>query len=354
MFYFQMNTLKGLDHLLNFYSNLYQSKMSEHDPFIRVNQIIDKLWGIVDKSSDPDVLTINEIKLITDRAKTTVALQPVCLELLPPLVVCGDIHGQFFDLLRIFHKCGDPKNTNYLFLGDYVDRGKLSINTICLLLLYKIKYPKNFFLLRGNHESAMINKQYGFFEECKRKYNTKIFEWFNDVFDWLPISAMIDNRILCTHGGISPNLNSITQLKEIKRPLQIPETGLVCDLLWSDPDSDCEDFEENDRGTGFVYGSNSAQSLLDKCGLDLIVRAHQSINRGYDFPFKPVRNVVTVFSAPNYCGEYGNSGAVMTVSENMVCKFVTFKPMKRQALISDIQRPVPYSDDLNVSDSTIQ
>ena len=308
--------------IIKIYISMDESSSSQK----QIDSLIDRLWSSGARTGENSVLTKSEIKMITIKAKTIFALQPVFIELLPPLVVCGDIHGQFQDLLRIFMKCGDPSLTNYLFLGDYVDRGKQSINTICLLLLYKIKYPRNFFLLRGNHETWMVNKQYGFYEECKNTYSVKIWKLFNDMFDWFPIAAMINRRILCIHGGISPSLNNINQLKNIKRPLQVPESGLICDLLWSDPDCDCESFDENDRGTSCVYGFDSVQNILNKFELDLLVRAHQAINAGYDFPFRPNQNVVTVFSAPNYCGEYGNSGAVMTINEHMVCKFIIFEP----------------------------
>lgn len=135
--------------------------------------------------------------------------QPILLELEAPLKICGDIHGQYTDLLRLFEYGGFPPEANYLFLGDYVDRGKQSLETICLLLAYKIKYPENFFLLRGNHECASINRIYGFYDECKRRYNIKLWKTFTDCFNCLPIAAIIDEKIFCCHGGLSPDLQVI-------------------------------------------------------------------------------------------------------------------------------------------------
>jgi serine/threonine-protein phosphatase PP1 catalytic subunit len=149
--------------------------------------------------------------------------------------------------LRLFEYGGFPPDTNYLFLGDYVDRGKQSIETIILLLSYKIKYPENFFLLRGNHESAVINKLYGFYEECKKRYTPKLWKLFTEAFNVMPVAAIIDEKIFCMHGGLSPELNNMDQIRKISRPCEIPDTGLLCDLLWSDPDNDVVGWGENDR-----------------------------------------------------------------------------------------------------------
>ena len=170
--------------------------------------------------------------------------QPILLEIGPNLNICGDIHGQFYDLLQLFELGGYPPDKNYLFLGDYVDRGKQSIETICILLAYKIKYPENFFLLRGNHECSSVNRVYGFFDECKRRYSIKLWKTFTDCFNCLPIAAIIDDSIFCCHGGLSPDLNFVSQIKEIIRPTDVPEYGMLCDILWSDPN-------KNNKGSEF-------------------------------------------------------------------------------------------------------
>lgn len=162
-----------------------------------------------------------------------------------------------------------------MFLGDYVDRGKQSIETICLLLAYKIKYPENFFLLRGNHECASINRIYGFFDECKRRFNVRLWKVFTDCFNCLPVSALIDDKILCMHGGLSPELKNMDQICAIARPVDVSDHGLLCDLLWSDPDKEIEGWGENDRGVSYTFGADKVAEFLQKHDLDLICRAHQ-------------------------------------------------------------------------------
>ncbi|THG18420.1 hypothetical protein TEA_023764 [Camellia sinensis var. sinensis] len=191
----------------------------------------------------------------------------------------GDIHGQYPDLLRLFEYGGFPPDSNYLFLGDYVDRGKQSIETICLLLSYKIKFPDNFFLLRGNHECASINRIYGFYDECKRRFSVRIWRIFTDCFNSLPVAAVIDDKILCMHGGLSPEIDSLDQIRAIERPVDVPDQGLLCDLLWADPDRDIKGWGENDRGVSYTFGADKVVEFLKKHDLDLICRAHQEAAR---------------------------------------------------------------------------
>lgn len=168
-----------------------------------------------------------------------------------------------------------------MFLGDYVDRGKQSLETICLLLAYKIKYPENFFLLRGNHECASINRIYGFYDECKRRFNVKLWKIFTDCFNCLPVAALIDDKILCMHGGLSPDLSNLDQIKTLTRPTDVPDTGLLCDLLWSDPGRDIHGWGMNDRGVSYTFGADKVSEFLSKHDLDLVCRAHQV--RRYSF-----------------------------------------------------------------------
>merc|ERR1712151_1377165 len=160
-------------------------------------------------------LTEAEIRGLCLKSREVFLSQPILLELEAPLKICGDIHGQYFDLLRLFEYGGFPPDSNYLFLGDYVDRGKQNMETICLLLAYKIKYPENFFLLRGNHETAAINRIYGFYDECRRRYSVKLWKIFTECFNTLPVAALIDDKIICMHGGLSPDLMQLEQIRKI-------------------------------------------------------------------------------------------------------------------------------------------
>ena len=250
--------------------------------------------------------------------------QPILLELEAPLKICGDIHGQYHDLLRMFQYGGFPPDANYLFLGDYVDRGRQSIETICLLLAFKLKFPENFFLLRGNHECSTINRIYGFYEECKKRYSIRLWKTFTECFNCLPVAAIIDDKIFCMHGGLSPDLNKIEDIQKIFRPVEVPDHGLLCDLLWSDPDENTSGWDDNERGVSFIFGKDIVNIFLKKNDVDLICRAHQVVEDGYEFFAK--RQVVTLFSAPNYCGEFDNSGAMMTVDETLMCSFQILKP----------------------------
>jgi len=246
------------------------------------------------------------------------------LDLEAPLKIVGDIHGQYYDLLRLFEYGGFPPDANYLFLGDYVDRGPNGLETICLLLAYKIKYPENFFMLRGNHECSSINRIYGFYDECKTRYSLKIWKLFNDCFNCLPLGAIIEDKILCIHGGLSPDLKTLEQIRRIVRPTEIPDTGLLCDLLWADPDTEVQGWQENDRGVSFTFGGDVVENFLRRHEFDLVVRAHQVVEDGYEFFAK--RQLVTVFSAPNYCGEFDNAGAMMSVDETLMCSFQILRP----------------------------
>lgn len=315
-------------------------------PQVNVDEIIDRLLEIglkrpnnssansSRKNKDKLPLTSQEIKYVLNKSRSIFLDQPTLLRLSPPVKIVGDIHGQFHDLIRIFNSCGYPPYTNYLFLGDYVDRGYKSLETILLLLCYKIKYPENFFMLRGNHESANITKIYGFYDECKRRLpsisgNHKLWKTFVDVFNALPIAATINDKIFCIHGGLSPDLADLKQIENIKRPTDIPDNGLLADLLWSDPDPLIKNFSptnwpKNDRGVSYCFGKKHVDYFCLKFKMDLIVRGHMVVEDGYEFFDK--RKLVTVFLAPNYCGEFDNYGAIMSVDKSLCCSFELIKP----------------------------
>merc|ERR1719149_154249 len=213
----------------------------------KLNAIIKKLLEAREKKPGTNVnLTSDEVTFLLEECAAVLTAQPALLELEAPIQICGDIHGQFHDLLRLFEHCGFPPDANYLFLGDYVDRGKNGLECVALLMAYKVKYPENFFMLRGNHECASINRIYGFYDECKRRYNIKLWKTFTDCFNCLPVAAVVDEKILCMHGGLSPDLKQLSQIARLERPTDVPDQGLLCDLLWSDPDKDVTGWGEND------------------------------------------------------------------------------------------------------------
>lgn len=297
----------------------------------QIDAVISQLLHVKGTRPGKEVkLREEDIRNLCFRARAILTNQPILLELEAPIKIVGDIHGQYYDLLRLFEYGGFPPEANYLFLGDYVDRGKQSLETICLLLSYKIKFSENFFILRGNHECASINRIYGFYDECKRRYSIKLWKTFTDCFNCLPVAALIDEKIFCMHGGLSPELKSFEQIRRFLRPTDVPDTGLLCDLLWSDPETKITGWGENDRGVSYTFGPDVVTKFLARHDLDLICRAHQVVEDGYEFFAK--RQLVTLFSAPNYCGEFDNAGAMMSVDDTLMCSFQVLKPACRSQI----------------------
>ncbi|KAL4806806.1 Metallo-dependent phosphatase-like protein [Aspergillus unguis] len=323
-------------------------------------------------------------------------IQPVST----PVTVCGDIHGQFYDLLELFRVSGgmpdaslaeppkttgvitsedieppttitDPElrkklgknpesadddedaadagekdqssssgpsdiavNRNFVFLGDYVDRGYFSLETLTLLLCLKAKYPDRVTLVRGNHESRQITQVYGFYEECLQKYgNASVWKACCQVFDFMTLGAIIDGRVLCVHGGLSPEIRTLDQVRVVARAQEIPHEGAFCDLVWSDPD-DVETWAVSPRGAGWLFGDKVADEFCHVNDLTLIARAHQLVNEGYKYHFNN-NNVVTVWSAPNYCYRCGNLASVCEIGEDLKPSFKLF------SAVADDQRHVP-------------
>ncbi|KAL1883023.1 hypothetical protein VTK73DRAFT_98 [Phialemonium thermophilum] len=330
-------------------------------------------------------------------------IQPV----VTPVTICGDIHGQFYDLLELFRIAGgmpgetnveapktsatvitsddieppteitDPKlrkklkdtdargednpekggstdsqaipsnsssgtsnspptadNARFIFLGDFVDRGYFSLETFTLLMCLKAKYPDRIVLVRGNHESRQITQVYGFYEECQQKYgNASVWKACCQVFDFLVLAAIVDGTVLCVHGGLSPEIRTIDQIRVVARAQEIPHEGAFCDLVWSDPE-DIDTWAVSPRGAGWLFGNKVATEFNHVNGLKTIARAHQLVNEGYKFHF-PENSVVTVWSAPNYCYRCGNVASIMTVDENLNTRFSIF------SAVPDSLRHVP-------------
>lgn len=238
--------------------------------------------------------------------------------------VCGDIHGQFYDLLNIFNINGIPGNDNpYLFNGDFVDRGAFSVECITTLLCYKLLYPESFHLARGNHESRNLNKLYGFEGEVKAKYDLSVYESFCEFFYSLPLAHVLNNKVLVVHGGLfSSDGVKVDDIKKVNRFCEPPEKGIMSEILWSDP---CKENgrQASKRGVGLSFGPDIAAKFLDDNKLDLLVRSHEVKQEGYEI--EPGERVITVFSAPNYCDQMGNKGALIRFKGNeMKPRFVQY------------------------------
>ena len=266
--------------------------------------------------------------------------QPIILNVRAPVKVFGDIHGQYQDLMRFFDLWGMPSEDingdieayDYLFLGDYVDRGSHSLETICLLMALKVKYPNQIHLLRGNHEDRWINNAFGFADECATRLDedlddpNSIFNKINEVFDWLPLAAIIEDKIICLHGGIGSTLDKLVQIEALKRPLEVihevqNETQqLVVDILWSDPTDTDQELgiqhnqirDPNSTGNIVKFGPDMVEKFLGNNGLNLILRAHECVMDGFE-RFAG-GTLITIFSATDYCGRHKNAGAVLFIT----------------------------------------
>eukprot|EP00823_Brevimastigomonas_motovehiculus_P000838 TRINITY_DN1107_c0_g1_i1.p1 TRINITY_DN1107_c0_g1~~TRINITY_DN1107_c0_g1_i1.p1 ORF type:complete len:454 (+),score=117.33 TRINITY_DN1107_c0_g1_i1:47-1363(+) len=285
------------------------------------------------------------IKLI-DMATAVFRSEPNLLTMQYPVTVCGDLHGQFFDLIRLLEVGGDPKDTQYLFLGDYVDRGCFSTEIVFYLYALKITYPKQFFMLRGNHECRQLTSFFNFKDECSHKYNIQFYNLIMDSFDTLPLACLVNKSFFCIHGGLSPDISSLDDIQQIDRFKEIPREGPMCDMLWSDPydeestDSNIERqveegshpvqqqqrtlwFGYNDtRQCSYVYGTEAVKQFLKDNKLTAIIRAHEAQVDGYKMQMvnksTGIPRVITIFSAPNYCDVYKNKAACLKFDHNVL------------------------------------
>ncbi|KAG5476552.1 hypothetical protein LSCM1_04267 [Leishmania martiniquensis] len=255
--------------------------------------------------------------------------EPNVLLLDDPVVIAGDIHGQFYDLLNLFSIGGDPSHQKYIFLGDYVDRGCFGMEVILLLMCYKICYPRTIVMLRGNHESRHLTAYFNFKREVLYKYSIAVYNAMMSAFDCLPLACVVNNRFLCVHGGLSPELKRISDVSAIHRFREPPSSGPMCDLLWSDPLDEKEEdpaapqmfLPNTTRGCSYVYSNAAACNFLEENGLITIIRGHEAQNEGYHLYKKTNKGfpaVMCIFSAPNYCDTYDNRAAIVMLNRNIM------------------------------------
>lgn len=276
------------------------------------------------------ILSGEEICELCDNAESLFRKEKTVLELKAPIKIFGDLHGQFGDMMRLFEEYGTPSTAgdityiDYLFLGDYVDRGSHSLETIALLLALKIEYPEHVHLIRGNHEAADINALFGFRLECLERLGDEegIWAWkrINQLFNYLPLAALIENKILCMHGGIGRCISKIDQIDQLTRPITMEEGGpVLMDLLWSDPTTNdgVVGVQPSPRGPGLVtFGPDRVKDFCKNNNLQMIVRAHECVMDGFERFAQG--HLITLFSATNYCGTAGNAGAILVLGRDLV------------------------------------
>ena len=281
----------------------------------------------------------SEVKSLCAKAREILVEESNVQHVDAPVTICGDIHGQFFDLKELFNVGGECPDTNYLFMGDFVDRGFYSVETLLLLLALKVRYPDRITLIRGNHESRQITQVYGFYDECLRKYGSvNVWRYCTEVFDYLSLSALIEGKIFCVHGGLSPSITTLDQIRTIDRKQEIPHDGSMCDLMWSDPE-DIDGWGLSPRGAGYLFGGDITAQFNQTNKIELIARAHQLVMEGYKYMFS--ESLVTVWSAPNYCYRCGNVAAILELDEHLSRSFKIFDAAPQETRGVPAKKPPP-------------
>lgn len=279
------------------------------------------------------------VRKLCDLARDIMVTEENVQALNCPITIAGDIHGQFYDLLELLSTGGQPPDVRYLFMGDFVDRGYNSVETFQLLLALKVRYPEQITLIRGNHESRQTTQVYGFYDECVRKYgNANVWRYCTEVFDVISLAAVIEGTALCVHGGLSPSVRDLDEIRGIDRKQEVPHDGAMCDLLWSDPD-DVKGWIISPRGAGYLFGLDIVKQFNHVNGLSLIARAHQLVMEGYKCMFED--SLVTVWSAPNYCYRCGNVAALLTLDDKMDRSFKVFNAAPAEGRPHANRRPPP-------------
>lgn len=276
------------------------------------------------------VLTSEDAIQILRTSADILRHEPNILTLVDPITICGDVHGQYYDLMTLFELGGDVLTTQYLFLGDYVDRGCFSTEVTLYLMALKIRRPQSIWLLRGNHECRHLTNYFNFREECLHKYDADVYDAFQMCFDTLPLAALLNNTFLCVHGGLSPDIKHVDDISLIDRFREPPTSGAMCDILWSDPMEDeeelmCPDalFLHNElRGCSYVFSYLAVKQFLSDNKLAGLIRAHEAQDEGFRM-FRKVGDtgfpsVICIFSAPNYCDTYDNKASILQVTDKVL------------------------------------
>ena len=262
----------------------------------------------------------SDAMLLIAKATEIFRREPNLISIQDPITVVGDIHGQYYDLLKILEIGGNPETTKYLFLGDFVDRGMFSFEVLLLLYSLKINYPNTIVMLRGNHESRQMTTMFSFRKECLYKHDLELYDAIMTSFDSLPLACVLNGSFLAVHGGVSPDLKTLKDINSINRLMEPPRSGLLCDLLWSDPVDSAdgkisEAYKQNEtRGCSFFFGADATKKLLKDNDLMTIIRGHEVQKDGFKMQFwngSDFPSVITIFSAPNYCDCYKNKGAII-------------------------------------------
>lgn len=290
-----------------------------------VHYDIDKF---IEQLYERKLLKEEELNFVIEKSKDIFLKDTNLIEIPCPITICGDIQGQFFDLIQLFKLGGKVPNTNYLFLGNYVSYGYYSIETISLLLCLKIRYPNRIYLLRGKNESREHSQIYGFYEECSRKYeNIKIWNNFIELFKFLPLTALVEGKIFCLNGGLSLSIKTLVEIILIDRFQDIPCEGPLFDLIWNSPYIG-EGFYKP-KGIGYyLFGEDISKKFCRVNNLDMICKGGDCVLNGYSWLHN--NKVCVIFSAPNYRYRINNDGAIMEVDENMNLNFYKFDSSPRR------------------------
>ena len=270
----------------------------------------------------------NTVLELADRSRRNWMGMETLLTIERPVYVVGDIHGNIFDLIRILIMCGVPPLSRILFLGDIVDRGQFSIECITLILALCVKFPKNVFLIRGNHEFERVNEIYGFKNECENIYgSTRVYTALNRAFEWIPLGARIGKDIFAVHGGISPQVTSFRQIKLVKRPVDTYDNNIACDLLWSDPSNETKEYLRSTRGNGVQFGVQAVRDFARQFKLRHIIRGHQCVPKGIERFADDI--LYTVFSCSNYADASGNRCGIIFVEESGKLQCFSLPPLNQ-------------------------